>query len=281
MDDNGIRTWHELLDLGVPGSTISSRCAAGMYQRVLPGIYSTTELTANGKCRAISLWQKSAVLSHSTAAWLYGWTTEPGLYSITLPRSAKGRSPVSWLVIHRRDSIENSVVQPFSFRMTDTAQTLLDCVAVMDEFEAGKVVDSCSPTDRAAALELCASNPNRTGVKALRRHLRLASTGFASEPERVLDRALHALGLFLEINFGLGRYIADFVDLLSLVVIEVDGFEFHSDQAAMRRDSVRQNWIVNQGWFVLRFTAFDVMRDPDGVAAQIAEVVRRRRRAKR
>lgn len=56
-------------------------------------------------------------------------------------------------------------------------------------------------------------------------------------------------------------------------IVEVDGREFHSAPEVFRGDRRRQNWLVREGWTVLRFAAFDVPADPDAIADEITAAV--------
>lgn len=129
--------------------------------------------------------------------------------------------------------------------------------------------------------ELCAANPGRWGNTTAAAQLRLAAVRAASEPERLLARSLNRLRCPLAANEPVGPYVCDFVDLRSRVVVEVDGREFHSGPEVFRSDRKRQNWLVRQGWLVLRYAAYDVLADPDAIADEIVTVVRQRRRSRR
>ena len=60
----------------------------------------------------------------------------------------------------------------------------------------------------------------------------------------------------------LAGYIADFACADARLVVEADGFAFHSDRAAYRKDRERLNALERLGWRVLRFTWEDVRGRP-------------------
>jgi len=60
------------------------------------------------------------------------------------------------------------------------------------------------------------------------------------------------------------------------VALEFDGADPHGLPEAVFRDRWRQNGLPELGWTVLRFTWWDVMRDPDGVADIVRRTLRRR-----
>ncbi len=72
-----------------------------------------------------------------------------------------------------------------------------------------------------------------------------------------------------------GRFLArvDFAYPELLLAIEVDGWKSHGTPRAMGKDFVRQNGLVPYGWRVLRFTWFQVVRQPDYVAAVIGRTL--------
>ncbi|MDP9496716.1 MAG: DUF559 domain-containing protein [Actinomycetota bacterium] len=55
------------------------------------------------------------------------------------------------------------------------------------------------------------------------------------------------------------------------LIVEADGFAFHSDRAAYRRDRERLNQLERLGWRVLRVTWEDVVHRPEHVVALVRE----------
>jgi very-short-patch-repair endonuclease len=66
----------------------------------------------------------------------------------------------------------------------------------------------------------------------------------------------------------LERYIVDFVCLEKRLIIEVDGGQ-HADDA--NYDTVRDGWLREQRFVVLRFWNNDVLKNIDGVLEMIAK----------
>ena len=64
----------------------------------------------------------------------------------------------------------------------------------------------------------------------------------------------------------IGPYIVDFVSREKRLVIEVDGGQHSTD----KRDLVRDQWLVDHRYRVLRFWNTDVLRNIDGVLETIA-----------
>ncbi len=74
-----------------------------------------------------------------------------------------------------------------------------------------------------------------------------------------------------------GRFVArvDFAYPATKLLIEIDGAEFHSDQATFRRDRVRQNRLVGLGYTVLRFTYWDLLAGPEFVLDTLSPLLPR------
>ena len=57
------------------------------------------------------------------------------------------------------------------------------------------------------------------------------------------------------------------------IAIEVDGFAFHTDAEVFQHDRNRQNYLVLNGWQILRFTWQDLVEHPERVIAEIRRVI--------
>jgi very-short-patch-repair endonuclease len=64
----------------------------------------------------------------------------------------------------------------------------------------------------------------------------------------------------------IGSYIVDFICLEKRLIVELDGGQ-HADS---QRDKVRDKWLVDHGYRVMRFWNNDVMRNIEGVLEAIA-----------
>ncbi len=80
-----------------------------------------------------------------------------------------------------------------------------------------------------------------------------------------------------ELIDGWGRCFARF-DLAwpsARLAIEFDGREYHDEPEALYRDRSKANAALLDGWRVLRFTWFDVMRRPEWVVATVRKALAR------
>jgi very-short-patch-repair endonuclease len=85
-------------------------------------------------------------------------------------------------------------------------------------------------------------------------------------------RELRPLGHHFRRQVPIGRYYADFCCHRRCLIIEVDG-DTHGSQEAIAYDAVRDEFLRQEGYRVLRVTNLDVMRNLDGVITQVLSLL--------
>lgn len=85
-----------------------------------------------------------------------------------------------------------------------------------------------------------------------------------------LLRAHRMVGLKFRRQHPIGPYFADFACVSRKLVIEIDG-DHHAFQ--IEADARRTAVMERQGWRVLRFWANHVVENPEGVWAEIEQVI--------
>jgi very-short-patch-repair endonuclease len=83
------------------------------------------------------------------------------------------------------------------------------------------------------------------------------------------------LGVKIRRQVPCGRYILDFYCPKAKLDIELDGSQHYTEEG-MRKDEKRDGYLREQGIKVLRFSDADSLRDPNGVAEAIYEVIEQR-----
>jgi very-short-patch-repair endonuclease len=96
---------------------------------------------------------------------------------------------------------------------------------------------------------------------ALETHLRLLLVRAGLRPE--------VLQYELRVASGPPYVRFDFAWPSVRLAIEADGREYHDDPSALYRDRSKANAAMLDGWRVLRFTWFDIMRRPEWVLAAV------------
>ena len=107
----------------------------------------------------------------------------------------------------------------------------------------------------------------RGAAKKLRRDL--------TDAERKLWHALRGHrfeGVGFRRQMPMGPYIVDFVAHRMRLIVEVDGGQ-HMTESHAARDRVRDDWLGNRGYIVLRFPNNEVLENIDGVADAIARAL--------
>ncbi len=66
----------------------------------------------------------------------------------------------------------------------------------------------------------------------------------------------------------IGSYIVDFVSFEKKIIIELDGGQ-HGDEVAIKKDQIRDAWLKNQGFSVLRFWDHDIFASRKGILESI------------
>jgi len=67
----------------------------------------------------------------------------------------------------------------------------------------------------------------------------------------------------------IGPYIVDFVCFESKVIVELDGGQHHGNE----EDKLRDAWLQNEGFSVLRFWNNDVLSNTDGVIESVLRTI--------
>lgn len=108
------------------------------------------------------------------------------------------------------------------------------------------------------------------------------SKGYAKEMRREstpAEKALwqmirgHALGVHFRRQHPIGDYIADFICIKKKLVIEVDG-KYHDNPVQQKYDDSRSNYLVSQGYDILRFTNEQVLFHPDEILDAISQFLK-------
>jgi very-short-patch-repair endonuclease len=160
--------------------------------------------------------------------------------------------------------------------VTSPARALLDIAEELPERATERALDEGLVTNvvRLSQIgEVIARNPGRRGAAILKRLLdqRTGSTVSRSEAEEQMWKLLKAARLPQpEMNAPLLGYTADFLWREYKLVLEVDGYQFHSTKSAFERDRRKDATFKAAGWDVIRVSRNQVFHEPYAVVALIA-----------
>lgn len=280
----GIVTIDDVRSLEVEDKVMSRLVSSGVFRRAFPGVFVLAGLPADHRVAlraALMAVGKTAVVSHRSAAWLYGMVDQPPAephitVATTAHLAAKG------MVVHRgQAAIPSRRVQ--GILCTDPVRTLVDLAG-----QGGPGGDLGDALDRALAgghISLTALEGalprRRRGVAKLQACLAErgyiggpAPSVFESRMARLLTGAGFA-GFSAEVIAGPdGRYRIDFADRVVRLALECYGFAWHRSPAELARDERRHRTLTLEGWTVLIYTWHD-LDYPERVVAEIHEAYRR------
>ena len=220
-----------------------------------------------------------AALSHETAARAWGLELlDPGPDRVTVPLCRSRLLVPGWVVV-RSDLPGGSVEERLGMRATTALRTVRDLARVLSFTAAVVVADSALRQELLTVGELTGdlSAAMGRGSARLRAVAGAADPGCGSVLESLLRLLLAGIDpsplAQYEIRDAGGRFVArvDFCWPWARLVVEADGFAFHSDRVAFRHDRERLNELERLGWRVLRFTWEDVVGRPGHVLDLVRE----------
>lgn len=277
---HGLVEWTQAVALGFDDKAIGWRVRTGRLARVHPAVYRvagapvTWEQTLLAACLAAG---PDAAVSHRSAAHEWELAEFPGIVEIVTPRAQWPR--LHNVRVHRSNDLRPwHVTLRRGLPMTKPLRTLVDLGqvarhAVPDALELGLATRLFSLKAADAALDEFGRR-GRTGVGIFRRAVddRVLGDGI---PDGLLEprmaRLLRNAGLPMPVfQHVLAPGIrVDFAYVEHRIVIEVDGYATRRTAKAFAADLERQNRLVALGWTVLRFTWWQVVKQPEKVAETI------------
>lgn len=277
---HGVVARAQLVDLGLGRRAIGHRLECGRLHAVHRGVYAVGHrvLTREGRWTAAVLAAGAgAVLSHRSAAALWGIRPGAGRIEVTAPRALRSRAG---LRLHHTRLAEDEVTAVRGIPVTTPARTLLDLAAVVGAQQLERAVNEAEVLrlgDAVALAELVRRHGGRRGAGALRRILEAGQVGALITRSELEDRFLGFLDAFglprPEVNATLpvsgGPVEADCVWRGPRLVVELDGYATHAPRHAFERDRARDRALLAAGWRVARVTWRQLAADPRALAAEL------------
>ena len=282
---HGVVSFRQLRELGFSKGHISRAFESGRLRRIHRGVYAVghARLSDHGRCHAAVLaCGAGAVLSHHSAAWLWGFLPRcPQEAAVTTPIRGHRRRGIR---VHRAAALaERDCTSYEGIPVTSAARTLLDLGAVATMRDLTSAVDRARRLNQLDlhALDLLISR-HRSSVAAKR--LAQALTLYRKP---VFDRARSEL-LFLDaleeenvalpvLNCWVDRWEIDAYWEAERFAVEVDGWESHGTRQAFENDRLRLEEMKLAGIDCIRISARRIETHPKQVAQRIGTFLARRR----
>jgi very-short-patch-repair endonuclease len=244
---HGVVTTADLLHAGFGRNAITARVERGWLRRVHRGVYlvGALESALTKPAAALLATGPDAALSHRTAATLWNLLppepTEP-IHITLLNANRRSRQGVR---IHRAAKMETRTVQ--GLRIASPAQTLEQLLG--DDYERAY--------NEAQILRLIPRD-DRDGMTR-------------SDAERELLALIRRAGLPApRTNVKVRGHEVDLYWPEHRLVVEFDGWTYHSTRAAFERDRERDAALQLAGERVIRVTHRQLTRRPEALVAQFA-----------
>jgi very-short-patch-repair endonuclease len=287
----GLVTREQLRDLGFSDNAVSKALDRGWLHPVFHGVHSVghRHLTSSARLLAATLACGSgSVVSHGTAAWLYGLRSwEPEEIDVIAPVEA-GRKIAG---IRRRFvplPEGREVWRRSGVPVTSPTRTIVDCAGSDPKGIAAMVEQAAvlSLLD-VLAIDRVLEGRRRRGTKQLRRVLepwrryrpgiKIRSRMEAKLLPLLSEAALPIPQTNVRVRARRKTYEVDFLWRAEKVVVETDGRRFHDNPAAGSRDSDRNHALTAAGYLIPRLDWEDLRDRPDQTMAEIARHLRERR----
>jgi len=292
-DQHSAASRWQLRTAGVSDDDIDHQLAAGRLIREAPGAFRPWGVKRTWHTRASAALlsaQAPALISHRSAAWLYGLDEHmPGIIDITVPRHRRPRARIGVQFHESRlfDVAAETAETRDGLAVTGVARTILDSCAelpglperldLFDEAQRLKLVD----WDR---LWDCLVVHTGRGRPGLRRYRDVLLTRDGTTPAGT--KFARRVGLLLE-SAGLPTPVYEYpvahpegtyyLDLAypspRPVAVECIGRIGHDFERAFETDPVRRNWLQMQGWIVLEVTWRRFVHAPHLVVAEVRQVL--------
>lgn len=288
---HGLFTRSQARNLGVGNSTLDTRVANGIYERILPEVFGFAGSADNWHrqvAAAVLATTAPAAASHRTAAHLWGLTTaRPEHIEVVCRRHRRVRRD-SVAVHESKDLLPSDIAIVEGIAVTTAVRTIVDLGASASLGMVARCLDTglrelLFTLDEVHQFVTRVARPGRAGVGKIRPLVaeRLGWTGITESALEDLFRSLiNRSGLAMpEPQFSLldndgsfvGRFDFAYRDLATL--IELDSERWHMDPDSFQRDRDKQNRAHSLGWTVYRFTWRQLVATPESVIGTLASII--------
>ena len=204
---------------------------------------------------------EAAVLSHRSAARLWGLRTSEKDIEVTAPAKRRRRG----ITVHEAVLAPDETTTRGSIPTTTAARTLLDLASVLTPLDLERAVHDAERlqlADTTPLQTLLTRYPRRPGTPALKRLLADHALGddvTDSELEDAFlafldERSLPRPQLNRWLTVGTDRIRADALYPNHHLIVELDGRRTHRTTQAFERDRTRDRRLKVLGWDVIRIT---------------------------
>ena len=274
-DQHGAISSRQVARAGLSAGWVRNRVKTGWLRPMHRGIYLVGPLeSAYSRPMAATLAAgPDALISHYPAAVLWGLLpSTDGPIDVTIPeRKARNRPGVR---VHRARLHPHDGTRRHGIPVTSAARTLLDLATTATAKELDRAAND------AWNLRLVSTHSLNEQFSRYPRHRGTAALKMAHSTEPRLTRSeaeRSALELIRkarlptpETNVRIGGYEVDLLWRAASLIVEIDGYAFHSSRRAFERDRRKDRELHALGYRVIRITWRELVEEPEAVVAALA-----------
>ena len=266
---HGVITRDQLLAAGLSRHAVAHRIAKGHLHQLHRGVYAVghASLSARGRdLAAVLACGPDAVLSHRSAAVLWG-LLRASEHQVHVTAPTHRRTPTG---VHLHCSHTSEFVHHAAIAVTTPARTIIDLAATASREELERALEEARLQRRVTDEALQRGVQGRPGARAIRELLAREPSFTRSEAERALVSLLRRARLPKPYtNVRVAGHRVDALWPQQRLIVEVDGFAFHSSRAAFERDRARDADLQAHGYRVVRVTWRQLTRRSEEVVARL------------
>jgi very-short-patch-repair endonuclease/predicted transcriptional regulator of viral defense system len=280
---NGCVTLEQLVAAGYTGAAIKTRVVRGDLHRLQRGVYAVGEpalLPLAAESAAVLSLRAPAIISHRSAAAIWSIAgRDPAVVDVTVLKS--NPRPRDRVRIHRVRTLNARDIRSKSnLALSSPARTLIDFAADASTKELERALAEARAlehvNDRELSRALERVPANHRGVASMR-SLLARQTGRAltrSDGERMILSLIEAAQLPPPlVNVRIKGFTADFLWPEHRLVLEVDGYRFHSSRSSFESDRRRDQVLIAAGYRVIRVTWRQLEEEPLAVITRVAQAL--------
>ena len=275
---HGVVSWEQLVRAGVSAGWSQHRLKRGWLRRLHRGVYLVGPLESPySRMMAAALAAgPGALISHYPAAVI--WDVRPpidGPIDVTIPdRKARNRPGI---IVHTARLHPKDITRRHGIPVTSAARTVLDLAATAPLHDVERAVNEALVQHRVSTHSLneqFSRYPTHRGRATLREAMRPEPKLTRSEAERRAVALIRAARLPApKVNARLGGWEVDLVWPDSKLIVEIDGYAFHSTRRSFERDRRKDRDLQALGYTILRFTWRELTDEPEAVVAAISRAL--------
>ena len=279
---HGNVTRQQLLKLGFTPDGIRQLLRIGFLHRVHLGVYAVGRppVTALEKAAAAVLaCGAGAALSHFSALALWGFIDRwPSSFDVAVPGDR--RRPR--ITIHRQSGLQRWDVRVHAgIRATSPAWTIVDCAPLLTDRRLARVVNDALRSRhlrRWQLQEVVARRGRHPGAQRLQPFIGATDGPTRSEFENAFLAFCARYGLPRpRVNTIVAGHEADAYFEAERLIVELDGWQFHSSRASFESDRDRDANALAKGIGTVRITWERLIDRPQPEATRLHKILEQRR----